>query len=168
MTHHNTISTKDLLDRVRSSRRSFENTRCNWCQTEANYWTSLGEDNFVPIEGKVLDGKQAYAVFCPNCLKDPAKKEEVKYAFTIDQTVGEDFVPSQTPFREIRDYEDARAGPDEGLTAEEAAKNTQPSTPTPEKEGKAMVTGRADAETGTRVVDAEKAEDPKKKKGLFG
>lgn len=133
----------------------------------------MGEDNFVKIEGKTLEGEQAYAVFCPECLKDENRKKEVKYVITIGDA--EDAIPAQTPYRELLDAGDARAGDDKGLTAEQAAANTQPSSPPPgpektgvpaeEATGSGTVVARADAETGTRV--AEKKEDTKKK-GLFG
>jgi hypothetical protein len=111
MTHH--ITAKTLLDKVTGSRRTFENTRCSWCQTEANYWTSMSEDNFVPVEGKTLGKDQAFAVFCPECLKDPNRKKEVKYAVSIGEAEGA--IPAQTPFRELsnkdREYKEVEGIP---------------------------------------------------------
>lgn len=192
MTNH--ISTKTLLDQVRSSRRTFENTRCNWCQTTANHWTSLGEENFVSIEGKTLAGEPAFAIFCPECLKDENRKNEIKFAMTIGEA--EDSIPSQVQFRDLQNKGEETTGSLKGEDVEGLGRasgavvndegkavggEVQPFTqgsgvapgpedpdtgvPAEEATGSGTVVARADAETGTRV--AEKKEDTKKK-GLFG
>lgn len=97
--HH--ITAKSLKDQVTSSQQTFQKTRCSWCQTEANYWTSLSEENFVPIPDKTLAGEPAFAIFCPECLKDENRKNEIKFAVTIGDA--EDAVPAQVPYRDLQD-----------------------------------------------------------------
>jgi hypothetical protein len=145
MTHH--LTAKTLLDKAQSSRRTFENTRCSWCQTEANYWTSMGEENFVPVEGKKLGEDQAFAVFCPECLKDPSRKKEVKYVVSIGEA--EDAIPAQTPFRELTDAGDSN---------NEEINTRFRRVPAEESTGASMVETRA----------TENVKEEPKKKGLFG
>jgi hypothetical protein len=61
----------------------------------------MGEENFIPVEGKTLGKDQAFAVFCPECLRDESRKNEIKYAVTIGDA--EDAVPAQVQFRDLQD-----------------------------------------------------------------
>ena len=138
----------------------------------------MGEENFVQIEGKTLNGEQAYAVFCPDCLKDESRKNEVKYAFTISDA--EDAVPGQVQFRDLQ--EQGQEGDPNKWPGDNPVQPVQPSEPTPgpdktevpaeESTGSGVVQTRAtenvaDPETGTRVATQEE-NNTKKKKGLFG
>ena len=97
MTHHiqNTKAVaEDYLKKIKSNRQTFEKTTCSWCSKSANqFGPPFDERMFVTIPGKMYAGKQAVAIYCPDCLNDAKRVNDIKRAFVIEKR-GEDFMPS--------------------------------------------------------------------------
>lgn len=97
MTHHieNTRAVaEDYLKKIKSNRQTFEKTTCSWCSKPANqFGPPFDERMFVTISGKMYAGKQAVAIYCPDCLNDAKRVNDIKRAFVIEKR-GDDLVPS--------------------------------------------------------------------------
>ena len=98
---------EDYIKKIRSNKQTFEKTTCSFCNKSANqFGTPFDETIFVPIKGKVHNGKQAMAIYCPPCLSDDKRVKDIKRAFTITQTKAGDLIPEHVPLRNLKDDEE--------------------------------------------------------------
>jgi len=159
MTHHikpQKEFVEGYLKKIKSAKEVLYSTRCCWCTKRANQFKGLGPDNFVAIEGKSFDGKQAVTLLCDECLGRPERVNDPKKAFIMEERVPNEWYPTQIELRELHDDEDYHFGA--GVV--EIRKVQEESFP-------------VEIETVDFNLPAEKKEDgkeekTKKKMGLFG